>query len=196
MTDKRRRAEPDRVALIADDDAAMRLMVRTALEQDGWIVEEAKDGTAACAAIERSEPDVVLLDVSMPGLDGFDTCAELRKRQGGDRRPVMMITSMDDNDSIGRAYNVGATDFLSKPVNFVVQRVQSMYRAKQAAQELQNERDFVSAVVDTAGRTRSDSRLGGSDPLLQPDVPAHVGVLAGGGEGHPGLGDPVELERG
>jgi diguanylate cyclase (GGDEF)-like protein/PAS domain S-box-containing protein len=145
--------EPGRVVLIADDDAGLRVMIRAALEQDGWTVEEAQDGLSACAAFESVHPDVVLLDVSMPRLDGFEACAQLRTLPGGDHVPVLMITGMDDEDSVSRAYEVGATDFLSKPFNFkiLLQRLHYMYRAKMAATELQAERDFASAVVDTAG---------------------------------------------
>ncbi len=145
--------EPSRVVLIADDDAGLRVMVRAALEQDGWTVEEAQDGLSACAAFENVRPDIVLLDVSMPRLDGFEACAQLRALPGGDNVPVLMITGMDDEGSVSRAYDAGATDFLSKPFNFKIlrQRLHYMYRAKRAAAKLQTERDFASAVVDTAG---------------------------------------------
>ena len=144
--------EPSRVALIADDDAGFRVMIRSALEQDGWTIEDAADGLSACAMVERIQPNIVLLDVKMPGLDGFGTCAKLRTLRGGDLIPVLMITGLDDAESVSRAYDVGATDFMSKPLNFKIlrQRVQYMYRAREAAEALQNERDFASAVVDTA----------------------------------------------
>jgi diguanylate cyclase (GGDEF)-like protein/PAS domain S-box-containing protein len=144
---------PPPSVLVADDDAGLRLIIRAALEQDGWAVEEAPDGASALASVERLQPDIVLLDVSMPGIDGFETCARLRALRDGEFIPVLMITSMDDQPSIGRAFEVGATDFLSKPFNFTVlrQRLQYMHRARQASRELRNERDFVSAVVDTAG---------------------------------------------
>ena len=145
-------AKTNRTALVADDDAGMRLVVRTALEQDGWSVEEAGDGKQACSIAEQLQPDIVLLDVAMPELNGLETCGKLRTLPGGAHIPVLMITGMDDQESIVRAYEAGATDFLSKPVNFMIlrQRVQYMYRARQASRALQNERDFVSAVVDTA----------------------------------------------
>ena len=145
-------AKTNRTALVADDDAEMRLVVRTALEQDGWSVEEAGDGKQACSIAEQLQPDIVLLDVAMPELNGLETCGKLRTLPGGAHIPVLMITGMDDQESIVRAYEAGATDFLSKPVNFMIlrQRVQYMYRARQASRALQSERDFVSAVVDTA----------------------------------------------
>ena len=140
----------NRTVLVADDDATTRLLIRAALEQDGWTVEEAVDGARACEAVERVQPDIVLLDVGMPALDGFETCAKLRTMAAGRHIPVMMITGMDDQASISRAYEVGATDFLSKPVSYMVlrQRLQYMSRAEQNSRHLRNERDFVSAVVD------------------------------------------------
>ena len=131
-------------------DLTTRLVIRAALEQDGWAVEEAADGASACEAVERLQPNIVLLDVEMPELNGFDVCAHLRTLPGARHIPVMMITGMDNQESINRAYEVGATDFLSKPFNYTVlkQRLRYMYRAEQDSRELRNERDFVSAVVD------------------------------------------------
>ncbi|HEY7746580.1 MAG TPA: response regulator, partial [Desulfuromonadales bacterium] len=68
------------LVLVVDDDPAMRLLMREALHQAGFAVEEAEDGMAALAAVNRRQPDAVLLDVLMPGMDGFAALAELRKR--------------------------------------------------------------------------------------------------------------------
>ena len=141
-----------RNVLVADDDGATRYLIRAALEQDAWTVEEAADGTSACASLSRRRPDLVLLDVDMPGMNGFEVCAHLRTLEGGEHLPVLMITGVDDQESVTHAYEAGATDFLSKPFNITVlrQRVQYMYRALEATRDLQDERDFVSAVVDTS----------------------------------------------
>ncbi len=127
------RASSSGTVLVADDDAATRGLIRAALEPDGWTVEEAVDGADACEVFERVEPDVVLLDVSMPNLDGLEACARLRAVGPGQRIPIVMITASGDHESVRRAYEVGATDFLSKPFNFTIlrQRLQYMYRAEQ-----------------------------------------------------------------
>ena len=145
-------AAPRRTVVVANDDATTRLLIRAALEQDGWTVEEAEDGARAYEAVERIQPNIVLLDVGMPELDGFDVCARLRTLSSVRHVPVMMMTGMDDQDSINRAYEVGATDFLSKPFNYMVlkERLRYMYRAEQDSRELRNERDFVSAVVNNS----------------------------------------------
>ena len=136
--------------IVADDDEPTRVLIRAALEPDGWIVVEVGDGVTACEAVERGRPDFVLLDVGMPNLDGFETCARLRTLRNARHIPVMMITARDDPESVSRAYEAGATDYLSKPFNFTIlrQRLRHMHRAYQDSRDLRKERDFVSAVVD------------------------------------------------
>ena len=142
-------ASSTRTVLVADDDALTRVLIRAALESDGWTVEEAADGVRACESVERVQPDLVVMDVSMPNLDGFEACVRLRGVRSGRHIPVMMITAMDHPESVSRAYKAGATDFLSKPFNFTIlkQRLQHMYRAHQDSRDLRHERDFVSAIV-------------------------------------------------
>jgi diguanylate cyclase (GGDEF)-like protein/PAS domain S-box-containing protein len=129
---------PEQLVLIVDDDLTMRLLARITLEQDGFRVEEAADGAAGVEAFERLRPDIVLLDVQMPVLDGFLACAALRKLDGGDHVPVLMMTGLDDSDSINRAYEVGATDFIAKPIAWPMlgHRVRYMLRANRAFVDL------------------------------------------------------------
>lgn len=103
--------------LIVDDDPIARSLVSAALEQDCFQVSEAEDGPSALEAYDREHPDLVILDVMMPGMDGFQTCEELRRRPGGDRVPVLIMTGLEDVESVSRAYEVGATDFASKSIN-------------------------------------------------------------------------------
>jgi len=101
-------------------------------------VEEAENGTEVLTAFECCQPDAILLDVIMPELDGFSACAALRKLPGGAFLPVLMMTGMDDIESIYRAYEVGATDFVIKPINWTIlgNRVQYMLRASQVTRDL------------------------------------------------------------
>ena len=121
-----------KVVLFADDDPTTRALVRVALEQDGWVVEDAEDGLQACEVFVRCRPDIVLLDVLMPVLDGFGACVKLRSLPGGEHVPVLMVTGGDDFESVRQAYDIGATDFLTKPVNLTIlrNRLQYMLRAK------------------------------------------------------------------
>jgi diguanylate cyclase (GGDEF)-like protein/PAS domain S-box-containing protein len=123
---------PDKLpcVLIADDDTAARLLVREALEQAGFSVVEAENGAQALSAFAEHNPEVVLLDVVMPEMDGFRACAEIRRLPGGANVPILMLTGLDDLESINKAYEAGATDFASKPINWLVlsHRVRYMLR--------------------------------------------------------------------
>ena len=126
------------LALIVDDDITLRVLAREALEQAGCRVEDAASGQEAIEAFQRETPDIVLLDVVMPGMDGFATCAALRKLPGGAAVPILIMTGLDDVKSIATAYDAGATDFVTKPWNALVlsHRVRYMLRASQAVQDL------------------------------------------------------------
>ncbi len=133
--------------LLVDDDAAIRLMVQEALEQDGFEVREAEDGVSAISSFSRSRPDAVLLDVMMPGMDGFAVCAALREQPAGQHIPILIMTGLDDVDSINRAYEVGATDFISKPISYITlpHRLRYMLRAKRTADDLMESRARLSS---------------------------------------------------
>jgi two-component system, cell cycle sensor histidine kinase and response regulator CckA len=122
------------LALVAEDDAATRMMAAVSLERTGFLVAQAEDGHAALSAFDRLHPDIVLLDVLMPKMDGIDLCAAIRRRPNGDRTPVLVMTVLDDIDSINRAYEAGATDFIIKPVNWTIlgHRARYMLRSSRA----------------------------------------------------------------
>jgi diguanylate cyclase (GGDEF)-like protein len=134
--------------LVVDDDSGGRRLTRAILAKAGFCVTEAADGQAALDVMRAALPDLVLMDVSMPVMDGFDACAGLRRLSGGDRVPVIMMTGLDDTESIERAFEVGATDFVTKPINWTVlpHRVRYMLRASSAINDLQqNERRLSNA---------------------------------------------------
>jgi diguanylate cyclase (GGDEF)-like protein len=139
MTDSARKKERP-VVLIVDDDQMMRVLERNSLEQAGFAVEEAADGETGLIAFQNAQPDIVLLDVMMSGKDGFTVCQEIRGMHGGDMVPVLIVTGLDDLESINRAYEVGATDFILKPINWTVlgHHVRYMLRASQAFSELKD----------------------------------------------------------
>ncbi|MCU7375082.1 response regulator [Paucibacter sp. O1-1] len=125
--------------LVVDDDAGARRLARATLSRAGFSIVEAADGQAALEAMAVQLPDLVLMDVNMPRMDGFEACAALRAMPGGNRVPVAMMTGLDDTPSIDRAFEVGATDFITKPINWSVlpHRVRYMLRASIAINELQ-----------------------------------------------------------
>ena len=126
--------------LIVDDDAGGRRLTRAALQRAGFEVSEAVDGAQALESMREELPDLVLMDVSMPVMDGFSCCAGLRKLPGGTRVPVVMMTGLDDVKSIERAFEVGATDFITKPINWPIlsHRVRYMLRASAAINQLKH----------------------------------------------------------
>jgi len=126
------------VVLVVDDDITLRFLARQSLEDEGFIVEEAEDGVLALAVFERVRPEVVLLDVNMPKMDGFAVCSKLRQTSFGDSTSVLMMTGLDDVESINRAYEVGATDFITKPINWTIltYRIRYVLRASRAREAL------------------------------------------------------------
>ncbi len=128
------------VVLIVDDDEMMRMLERNSLEQAGFTVEEAADGEEGLITFQNIRPDIILLDVMMSGKDGFTICQEIRAMPEGDNIPIVIITGLDDLESINRAYEVKATDFLLKPINWTVlgHHVRYMLRASQAFSHLKD----------------------------------------------------------
>ncbi len=103
--------------LVVDDIAANRALAREALTDAGHAVVEAASGVEALAAFERARPDVVLLDIRMPGLDGVEVCRRMRALPCGELTPVLFMTALRDLDTFDRAMLAGAFDFLTKPVS-------------------------------------------------------------------------------
>lgn len=101
--------------LVVDDDATSRLLMAAAFDEQGFLVTEAANGTRAVELFPTVKPDLVVLDLLMPGLDGFDTCLELRRLSPN--TPIVMLTGLHDIESINRAYKVGATEFATKPIS-------------------------------------------------------------------------------
>lgn len=103
--------------LVVDDDPRQRLLVRAALEPFGFECEEAEDGNVGIEKCMALLPDLVVLDIMMPGRDGFTVCSEIRKKSKTEITPVLMMTALNDFKSIQRAYESGATSFETKPIN-------------------------------------------------------------------------------
>jgi putative two-component system response regulator len=124
--------------LIVDDEFLQRLPMRSALEQAGYRVAEAENGLQAWQFIRESRPDMVISDVVMPDMDGFALCQKIRHKKDFEHLPVVMATSLDDITSVEQAYRVGATDFISKPINWsmIGYRVRHILRAARTAQKL------------------------------------------------------------
>ena len=154
------------LVLIVDDEEQMRMLVRASLEQAEFQVEEACDGTQALTAFELFKPEIILMDVMMPGgIDGFTACKNLKALPGGEKVPILMMTALDDLQSINKAYDAGATDFFTKPINWTIlgHRVRYMLRTSRAADRLRmseaRNSSLVNAVPDLMFRVKSDGTI-------------------------------------
>lgn len=124
--------------MVVDDDATVRFLARQFLQKAGFIVRVAENGKDALHQNLHPPPELFMLDVVMPEMDGFTTCVELRKNHGVRNIPILMVTGLDDFDSIRRAYEVGATDFITKPINWLIleYRINYLLRSAEMVEEL------------------------------------------------------------
>jgi len=113
------------VILVVDDDQPIRRMLERTLTAEGYRVDVAVDGGAALASVELSVPDLVLLDVSMPGMDGYGVCSRLRSK--GLATPILLLTARDAVGDRVSGLDAGADDYLVKP--FVVEELLARIRA-------------------------------------------------------------------
>ncbi len=143
------------VILVVDDDPSQRLLARTALEQGGFKVVEAVNGREAIEVATEALPDLILLDVEMPEVDGFIACQTIREIGGMAETPILMLTGREDDESIQMAYDSGATDFISKPLNWSLlsHRVKYILRATNVGRGLRDSerknRAFIRAIPDS-----------------------------------------------
>ncbi len=106
---------PARKVLLVDDEDSLRKVIKELLERDGYVVAEARDGAQALDQIDRVGPDIIVLDLNMPGLDGYGVLSHLRSRPATADIPVIVLTAKGDEDNEVRVFELGADDFLTKP---------------------------------------------------------------------------------
>ena len=126
--------------LVVDDESVTRMMVRRVLLDSGYEVTEADHGQAALNQCRLNLPDLVLMDVRMPVMNGFDACRALRQMAGGQHVPVLMLTGLDDVMAVTLAFEAGATDFVTKPINWALlgQRVRYALRTARTERQLRD----------------------------------------------------------
>jgi len=136
-------AQPKAKILVSDDDMNVRLLTRQCLEAEGMTVVEAADGQQALEAFLRERPDLIFLDVEMPGLSGLEVCRRIREMPQGENIPIMIVTGSDDRKSIDEGFEAGATQYKTKPVNWSLlgRDVQYMLRASNAFNSLKRQED-------------------------------------------------------
>ncbi len=131
--------------LVVDDESVTRLMVRRVLLDSGYDVMEAEDGKAAVASCREHLPDLVLMDVRMPAMNGFDACRAIRKLPSGQLVPILMLTGLDDVMAVTLAFEAGATDFITKPINWALlgQRLRYALRTNRTARRLRDSQQLL-----------------------------------------------------
>ncbi|MFT4746089.1 MAG: diguanylate cyclase (GGDEF)-like protein [Congregibacter sp.] len=124
--------------LVCDDDLTTRILMKATLASDTIEVFEAENGKQAIQQFEKHNPALLLLDVSMPEMNGFKVCEFIRAHKKGKHIPIIMVTGSDDLDSIHKSYAIGATDFIAKPIKWPIlgERVKYILQASQAFADL------------------------------------------------------------
>ena len=178
--------------LLVDDDEVTLLLTGVALRERGFDITEVSSGQQALACLVKSPPDIVVLDALMPELDGFGTCQALRQMPGFEYLPVLMLTGLDDEASITRAYQVGATDFFVKSTQWslLAGRLHYLLRSARTRQELERHKSKLARAQDLA-------RMGSFD--WRRPAAGQPGLLTLSPEGRRVFGflpeEPVNLRR-
>ncbi len=167
-------AERSKVLLVDDDEVTL-LLTAEALRERGFELVEAASGEQLLAMLNDWTPDIVVLDAMMPGLDGFATCQALRALAGFEHMPVLMLTGLDDEASINRAYQVGATDFLVKSTQWslLAGRLRNLLRSSRTRLELERSKSKLARAQDLARMGSFDWRNAGG-PAAAAAAAAHA----------------------
>jgi CheY-like chemotaxis protein len=144
--------------LVVDDDEVIRKILAQNLAEEGYQIIEAKNGEAALVMYQQIQPDMVLLDGVMPVMDGFECCAKLQELPGGAQTPVLIITGLEETSYVDRAFQVGAADYITKPIHWPVmrQRVRRLLQQSQLYSDLETSN---LALRQTAQQLQEQNRL-------------------------------------
>ncbi|MFN3200983.1 MAG: response regulator [Bradymonadia bacterium] len=157
--------------LVVDDDSWSRKTTCDLLSTEGYAIHQAEDGIIGLELFEKVKPDLVLLDVMMPGLDGFEVCRRMKALSGRAHTPVMLLTALDSKREVVQGLKVGADDFLSKPVHGAELRARVANQLKLRAYD-----QLVRTQRDAARKEVEGLRA----QLLHADRLATIGTFAAG----------------
>jgi diguanylate cyclase (GGDEF)-like protein/PAS domain S-box-containing protein len=175
--------------LVIDDDAIVRLMVAQALLEAGYDVIESASAEDGWVQFDSRGADLVLLDVMLPGMNGFEACARLRAHAAGASVPIIVMTGLDDRSSIVDAYQSGATDFITKPIvwDLLPYRVRYALRASAALRETARSRALLSR-SQTLANMGSWEWTCATDSMVWSDEMHHIHGTTAGAPGASGQG--------
>lgn len=139
--------------LIADDNPVNQELLEAYLQDYGYEIEFASDGVETLAKVSSFKPDLILLDVMMPKLSGFEVCETLKKGPGSRQIMILMVTALAELGDIERAVSAGCDDYLSKPVHQLelVKRVENLLKLKSVSNELERLRCYIDSMEDSMG---------------------------------------------
>ncbi len=131
--------------LVVDDTPIQLKIVISIMQREGFQVDVAQSGKEALESIQKNRPDLILLDIVMPDMDGFVVCEAIKNNPESAEIPILFLTGQDDEDQIVRAFEMGAADFVAKPVNppELLARVHTHLKLATTIQELQSALDEV-----------------------------------------------------
>lgn len=149
MSEETRKKRDKPLVMVVDDDWMNREVLEAHLEDAGCDVLLAHDGPTALALAREHDPDLVLLDINMPGMSGYEVCARLKSDEQTQFTSVVMVTALEADDDKIRAIEAGADDFLTKPFNsmMMITRIRSLLRIKQLHDELEDRNDLLRRVL-------------------------------------------------
>ncbi len=135
--------------LIVDDEFVNRFLLKDILEQDGYRTHEANNGTEALAAAINNKTDLILMDIMMPDMDGYETCRRLKEDPCTANIPVIFVTALTDTENLVKGFSVGAEDYLGKPIKDgeVKARVQTHLKLKAAMDKISHYNEELEQVV-------------------------------------------------
>ena len=138
--------------LIADDNPVNQELLEAYLADGNYEIEFASDGLETLAKVSTFRPDVILLDIMMPKLSGFEVCEELKKSAGTQNVMILMVTALSDLGDIERAVAAGCDDYLSKPVHKLElrKRVENMIKLRNVSDELERLRRDIDSIEDAS----------------------------------------------
>ncbi|MEQ8288878.1 MAG: EAL domain-containing protein [Gammaproteobacteria bacterium] len=145
-------ASTEKTILVIDDDTDLQNLLKLKLEQKGFHVITADNGDAGLKKLEECEPDMVMVDVQMPIMDGFEFCVRATRYLQTRHFPIMIMTATDDDASVNRAYQCGATDFVTKPINQakLIHRIRFALKASATAERLSEREKLLLSAQKTA----------------------------------------------
>ncbi len=137
MTDIEQPLPPSKVLVVDDNLQNLELLEAYLEDQDGITTISATDGQSCLEQVASEKPDLILLDIMMPRMSGFEVCKRLKSDDATKDIPIIMVTALYEQGDVERSIEVGANDFISKPVNRVdlVMRIRALLRAKQCETE-------------------------------------------------------------